>query len=83
MTRGPNSKTYLSLEEEFGTVHLTRREVDLIISVTKGQNGFRLPSQGGTLVRVKSKILGVTHWWDIKFTQVCCRFAYRNGLVKL
>jgi hypothetical protein len=68
-------------EERLGEVHLTQRQVDLIVMATLGCQP--MGNYGSTKWEIEMKILTATGWERMKFVQLCCRFAYKHGLVRL
>lgn len=77
-------KTYFEFEEANGIVRLTERQRDIVIMVAKGQEAYNAGGKGiGSSVHViKQKIRKGTSW-EMRFCQMCCRFAYKHGLVRL
>lgn len=68
-------------EESFGEVKLTKFQIEIILKATEGRE--HIGNHGGTKQVIENRIYAGTGWSEMKFIQLCCRFAYKHGLVKL
>lgn len=68
-------------EEEFGIVSLSEKQVNLLLKVVLGKEA--MGNHGSTRSEIERKIMSKTGWEEMRFTQMCCRFAYKHGMVRL
>jgi dTDP-4-dehydrorhamnose 3,5-epimerase-like enzyme len=66
-------------KEAKGDVIITKRQLDTIV---KAATGVVTDERGSTKTVVEKKILKGTGWKRMKFIQLCCRFAYKHGIVR-
>lgn len=68
-------------KEEFGIVSLSEKQVNLLLKVVLGKE--TIGDHGSTKSEIERKIMSRTGWEEMRFTQMCCRFAYKHRMVKL
>lgn len=74
-------KIAVEIEGEFCKVSFTELQLGLIVRAVEGKE--TLGNYGSSKFEIENKIYKVTGWSEMKFIQLCCRFAYKHGLVRL
>jgi hypothetical protein len=78
----------LVIEADLRTVYLTEKQEQIIVTATKGKDSIQdcggvKGNNGSSKQQIEMKIYEGTGWEKMRFIQLCCRFAYKFGLVRL